>query len=326
MRYFIKKVLFFALIFIFISNLIFYSVSEWIQSFYFSESGYEWLGRLENKPRLIFLGPSTAKLGLSCLVAGDVMGFSSGEVVNLASDAQTPVFSYYIFSKYKQYFQRKYIIAYILEPWVCSEYYYYNDGVLSARWGFIQRLSFINVTSSKDYLRFFLGGNFALTFKKIFKNYTGADYTVPPNFGSGVIQQGVKVTNFKEPIEEWFGKGRFGVSHYQIEYIKKLKTAVESSGNTFVLVLLPKAEEWTSDYKIKLKDYDDKLISELNTKLGEITVIGSFKLIPRDWTSDMFADNVHLNSYGQEFVSREISRKLKDTNFSKEVINNLYEY
>lgn len=324
MRYFLTKVLLFSLIFIFISNLIFYILSEWMQILYFPDSGYEWLQKLENKPRLIFLGPSTAKLGLSCMEVENEMGFLSGEVVNLASDAQTPIFSYYIFNKYRQYFQSKYIVAYILEPWVCSEYYYRVDGVLSARWGLLQRLFFI--TSSKDYLRFFLGGNFALAFKKILKNHMEVNYAVPPNFGSGIIQQGIKVTNFKEPIEEWFEKDRFGVSHYQLEYIEKLKTSVENSGNIFVLVLLPKAEEWTSDYKIKLKGYDDELISKLNAKLGEVTVIGSFRLIPEQLTADMFADNVHLNSYGQKFVSREIARRLKDTCFHKEIIKSLYEY
>ncbi|MGC8858358.1 MAG: hypothetical protein ACP5P3_04490 [Ignavibacteria bacterium] len=302
----------------------FYTISEWAQSFYFSESGYEWLQTLRNKPRLIFLGPSTAKLGLSCFVVGNVMGFSSGEVVNLATDAQTPILSYYIFSKYNQYFHRKYIVGYILEPWVCSEYYYYKDGVLSARWGLAQRLFFISC--SKDYLRIFLGGNFALAFKKIFRNHTEINYNVPPNFGSDVIPQGIKVTNFKEPIEEWFRKDGFGISRYQLEYLEKLKTAVENSGNMFVLILLPKVEEWTSDYEIKLKDYDDHLISELNTRLRGITVVGSFKLVPKDLTSDMFADNVHLNSYGQEFVSREIARRLRDTHFNKEAIKNLYEY
>jgi len=324
MGQFIKKVLFFTLLFIFISNLIFYIVSQWMQSFYFYDSNYKWLQKLENKPRLIFLGPSTAKLGLSCHIFGNVLDFSSGEVVNLASEAQTPIFSYYIFKEYQQYFQSKYIVAYILEPWVCSEYYYFNDGVLSVKWSFSQRLFFIN--SNKDYLRSLFGGNFALAFKRIFRIYTTKNYTVPQDFGSGIIPQGAKVTNFQEPIEEWFWQNYFGVSHYQIEYLEKLKTEVENSGNTFILILLPKAKEWTSDYALKLKDYDNELISLLNTKLGRIKVIGSFKLVPLDLIPEMFADNVHLNSYGQEFVSYEIAKKLKFLNSDKEVIKNLYEY
>lgn len=326
MKRFLIKVSLFSLILILTSNLMFYiiSESELIQGPYFSDSGYEWLQTLGNKPQLVFLGPSTAKLGLSCSVVGQVMNFSSGEVVNLATDAQTPVGSYYIFKKYNKYFQSRYIVAYILEPWVCSEYYYRMDGVLSVRWGLSQRLFFIS--SPKDYVRILFGGNFAFAFKKISRNYIEPNYTIPYDFGSNVILRNVNVTNFKEPIEEWFEKSKFRVSNYQIEYIEKLKTAVESSGNTFILLLLPKVEEWTSDYKVKLKDYDDELVSKLNTKLGKTIILGSFSLVPKDLMSDMFVDNVHLNNYGQEFVSSEIAKKLRSTPFTKEVIKNLYEY
>ncbi|MBI3555475.1 MAG: SGNH/GDSL hydrolase family protein [Deltaproteobacteria bacterium] len=282
-------------------------------------ANYSWTDRLEHSPKVLIMGSSAARYGVSPTVLARKGGYLSGEVVNLAFDARNPVQTYYVWKSLSEQVKSSVrLVVYGFEPWTFYQNYYAYDDFAITQWGPVQRLdvlfnaNFDSQTRKKvlrySFLRSGLGQSIRNSFGFLQKNRQ--ILATPPDFGA--IELKARPRNFSGNARESFvDKALFPVSDFYFSYLKRLKDEVEARGIRFVLFTTPKASEWTKDYSSSCQDVERETLTKLNGALGPVILIDAMGFMPEPEKMGYMADNAHLNDKGQKAFSAYLAKRLQ---------------
>lgn len=276
---------------------------------------YSWIKKLEAPPRILLMGSSTVRYGLSPTIISDELNIPKSGVVNLAHNARTPIQSYYLL-KTNDYpcLDSLDAVFYGIDSWVFSKKYYKHDVrlmfdldldelVVSLYRGYFNIHSILGI----DYLKLLvIGGNT--------KPYSLK--AVPADYGASKLTK--RPINFQGSIEEWYDYENFSFSQLQFYYLRKIKDHFEERGIKFILLNLPRSSAWHREYVRDCQGLDHAYNALMDEYLGEFKSIGSTTDIPCEIESELFNDGVHLNEKGQVYYSKLFCTMIQNLNLSRD--------
>lgn len=271
------------------------------------------------EPKVLLMGSSHCNHGINPFLIEKTNRLEKNDVVNIGIDAATPFEMYTTYVKNKDKFKKVSIVYYTLEPWILSEKYYkykfYEQIKLTLpQWQYISKE---DPTKENRYF---------LTYK-IFDEAYSASGKVGVNQGFDPLEHRQYAEMDVAKLKTWFEPvDKFPISDFQIEYLNKLKTLVESEGKIFVIVLTPAHLSWVNSYR-QLEDIDDCIVNKINEQLLLVKVIGSLNPGKYNLNYEDFFDNNHLSTSGADkFTYAEFSNINVHYNLPSRKLQHLYIY
>lgn len=270
-----------------------------------SRATYQWVNEVPHSNKVLLLGSSTVKYGLSCLVlnklAEDSLAF-----INLAADARDPVETYFTLKNIDLTGVKA--VYFGIDPWIYVRTYYKNrksyfyldmDVIAALRY----RLEHDRQVFSKRYK------NFINSFFTSSSRHAVLRQQVPADFGSGTIF--IKPKNFDIAIHKKFQLERYGWSDLQFEYLQKIVTLCKSKNIPFTAFIPPKRSDYIADYKQHCAKINASFFVKLKAAGFNSPVIGSYHQL-QTYGDSLFADAYHLNDKGQQVYSVLFYNMIKD--------------
>lgn len=310
MRKLIIKIFVAVILALTIANVASYIVFIYFRDDYFTIKDFGWIKNLDEKPRIVLMGSSAVSYNVDPVMVSEKLGMKKGRIINLSTDAQTPLQSYYLAREILPQLDSVTTLFYSIDPWIFSEIYYRHDHLLTVNWTIRQRLFYMRPERIQQVL-------FGSRPEKVIRTFIsrnrsmGINQPVPKLLGASRIPAGINVTNFNEPVEKWFEYGVFKFSGFQFEYLKKLKEYVTNRGIKFVILLTPKTDEWRNNYLEYCGDANRDFFELFNESVGDVYTAGSYDLIPKELQHGFFVDSIHLNEEGQKYFSEFVAGYIK---------------
>ena len=311
MKKFISRTMFFFVLLFFLGNIINIGSLVLFKEALFYPHYSLWIKSLENTPKLILMGSSTIRYGLSPKNICDHSTYSDGEVVNAAFDAATPIQNYYLYKEIETRLDPVATVIYGVDPWVFSKRYYRYDTRLQVYWNLPQRF----YAYSKGFIFFdsvLWGKNpissiVKLVYNSYKKHLISGHMSIPKDFGAVQLKQNPK--NFNDPVATWFDYEIFEFSDLQFKYLAKMQQEIQKTDKTFILLFPPKASGWRKDYRTQCQEIEGAFLEKLHHYLPESIIAGRVDDIPADVETDLFNDGIHLNAKGQEYYSHLFAKQ-----------------
>lgn len=264
----------------------------------FKNSGatYQWINEVPHSNKILLLGSSTVKYGLSCLVLNKLTNDSLA-FINLATDARDPVETYFIL---KQIDLADVKAAYFgIDPWIYVRTYYKNRNSYFY-------LDMDPITASRYRLE-----HDRQLFLKRYKNFISSFLTpspqqeflkqqVPADFGSGTLS--IKPKNFDISVYKKFQLDKYGWSDLQFEYLQKIAALCKNKNIPFTAFIPPKRSDYIADYNQHCTKINDSFLGKLKAAGFTSPIIGSYHQL-QTYGDSLFADAYHLNGKGQQAYS-----------------------
>lgn len=264
--------------------------------FLHSGDSYQWISAIHHPAKILLLGSSTVKYGLSCQKLNE-LSHDSLSFVNLAANARDPVESYFIL---KQLDLSGVTAVYMgIDPWIYTKAYYKSrdpymyldmDFITAARYGISQDPK----AFARRYKAFFRSLIPASPVKK------NAAQPVPADLGSGVLTR--PPINFNDSVQNKFKLKQYGWSDLQFKYLQKIGTFCESRHIAFYVFYPPKRSDFIADYRKYCRDIHAAFLGKLKEHGFHSPILGSFEQLQPGGDS-LFVDAYHLSAGGQAVYS-----------------------
>lgn len=256
---------------------------------------YAWVPRIRHPKKILLLGSSSVKYGLSCTklqqLSADSLCF-----LNLAADARDPIETYFIL---KHLDLRDVQAVYMgIDPWIYTRAYYRNrDPYLYLDLSPVKALRYSRQLDPQVFSR---------RYTALWKSLWGwhkkmpADTMVPPGRGSASLRR--EPLNFNEPVSGKFKLERFGWSRLQFMYLRKITELCRKKGIRFQAFYPPKREDFILDYRAHAGQIHASFLENWKAAGTGSSIAGDFSDLP-DPDHSLYADAYHLNAKGQEQYS-----------------------
>lgn len=252
---------------------------------------YAWVEKARHPKKVLLLGSSSVKYGLSCSSL-QTMARDSFLFLNLAADARDPIETYFILKHLD--LGNVHSVYMGIDPWIYTRAYYRNrDPYLYLD---------LDVVSSFRYSRELDPRVMPRRYAAWLKSCLGPqrslprDTVMPPGGGSAALLR--PPVNFNEPVSEKFRLKEFGWSHLQFEYLAKIVALCREKGISFHAFYPPKRKDFIEDYEKNCRTVQASFIVKWKTAGLPAEILGSFSDLP-DPAHDLYADAYHLNAKGQ---------------------------
>lgn len=306
--------------------------SEYREYYYYNRAGFcNWVDKIEGKRKIVFMGSSTIKYGLNPITVTKELNLKYGDVVNLASDAQTPIESYFQYMRYKNGYDSNHIVVYPLDQWLFSvKYYYFADELITVNTDVIERYYSVFYDKKSNIKKVLFGGVLNKALEGILAGLS-PDYEKkifrPENIGGDSISTKLKAKNFSRSPRLYFSYPLFLFSEIQFDYLAKLIEAVEINKGKIVFLITPRKETWKDDYTNTCSDIDSVFIESINKRVRSSYVIGKMLPFNANRDAEYFVDGFHLNSTGREEYSKIVSKYINIIpTIDKSKLINTYKY
>ena len=286
---------------------------------------------VKNKPKILIMGSSFARHHIIPeIIAKQSNKYSYSEIYNVGNNSATPFQMYITFLKNKNKFKNLDIIYHTLDPHILGEKFYpyckYEIILLSFKqWNYL-------FTHHRKYMKETLKLSYYTYFFPIIFFYKTLEFNRPIFSGRNNGFDPLKHKDFRatkpNTIKKYFYEPLFlfPISNFQIYYLKKLKEEVEKLNSKFILILTP-SYSWNTHYKNEAKEYDTKLIQELQRILGDSVILGSMNKDDFDLEYTHFWDDTHLAENGAVLFTQLL---FKNIDFHDKIepkkINHLFNY
>ena len=270
-----------------------------------SGNANQWVAQVNHPRKVLLLGSSSVKYGLSCSLLNKLSNDSLA-FINLAADARDPVETYFILKQIDLTHVKTVFMG--IDPWIFTKNYYRNRnpylyldlGILSAA-------------------RYSLEHDPKL-FPNRYKCLIGSQLSspavagktnqpIPADFGSASLTK--KPVNFNDPVFKKFELGKYGWSGLQFEYLQKIVRLCESRHITFTAFYPPKRSDFIADYNTYCKEIHTSFLEKLKEAGFTSPITCSFSSMQPGGDS-LFADAYHLNRKGQEIYTKIFFRLIND--------------
>lgn len=265
--------------------------------FLHSGDSYQWMTTIKHPAKVLLLGSSTVKYGLSCIKLNE-LSHDSLSFINLAANARDPIESYFILKQLDLTGVKAIYMG--LDPWIYSKAYYKSrnrylyldmDFITAARYG-------IKMDPKT------LPGRYKGFIASLFPSGPAKKNTnqpIPAGFGSGVLDR--EPINFNDSVHNKFKLKQYGWSNLQFEYLQKIAAFCDSRHITFAAFYPPKRSDFIADYKNNCRDIHTAFMDKLKEYGFHSPIIGSFEQLQPGGDS-LFVDAYHLSAKGQEVYSK----------------------
>ncbi len=261
-----------------------------------SASAYQWISDVQHSGKVLLLGSSTVKYGLSCLTLNK-LSHDSLAFINLGADARDPVETYFILKSVDLAHVKAIFMG--IDPWIFTKAYYRNRNNylyldMNARTAFNYSLEYDQQLFPIRYKNLI---NAALN---RLPNSMMQKTKPPPDFGSGVLT--ANPVNFNAPVHKKFQLEQYGWSDLQFEYLQKIATFCNNNKISFTAFIPPKRADYIADYTLYCKQVDSSFYGKLIEVGFNTPIIGSIDQL-KMYGDTLFADAYHLNEKGQQVYS-----------------------
>ena len=275
---------------------------------------------VDSKPEYIVLGSSTARYSVIPKLIADMNGIDPERVVNLAMNAATPWQNYNTYDINIDTLREAKVVYYNLDPWILTERYYKHSTYERILWNHAQWKQFAEEERAAN--------NYFMPASLFLRNFSRRKCRVEfDDRGYSRLQ-----TRDLRPLDEWeYGKWYragdvFGISEFELKYIRELKSIVEKNGSEFVILLIPKHQRWLTAYS-KETEFDGQLVDRLNDLLWKVRVVCSYDAARYNLTDQDFFDNYHLSHSGAEkYTQIEFTNIQRHLDIPMLPFRNLYSY
>lgn len=275
------------------------------KAFRHSGDEYQWLSQVRHPRKVLLMGSSSVKYGLSCTklneLSHDTLAF-----FNLAANARDPIETYFILKHIDLTGVKTVCMG--IDPWIYAKAYYKSrsaymyldmDVKMAVRYS-------LNTDPRTFPIRYkaLLGSLLPVSSKK-----GTVQFPAPAGFGSGVLNR--KPVNFNDSIHKKFHLEEYGWSDLQFEYLQKIASFCESKSIRFIAFYPPKRSDFITDYKNHCTAIHASFLSKLKEAGFNTPIAGSFDQLEAG-NNSLFADAYHLNAKGQDLYSNQFFGLLKD--------------
>jgi len=249
----------------------------------------EWV---KGKPKVLIMGSSHARYHIiPSEIAKMNKEYEFRDIVNIGENAASPFEMYTAYNKQKEKFKDLEIVYYTLEPHMWSEKYYpyntYEKIFLNyEQWNYLEKHHKKQNEYFFPFQAFISSLKFSIADRSKTNGYTAIKHKKFKTFSKGSVAKQIFT-----PLK------LFPVSHFNMQYLGKLKKEVEANGAKFILLETP-TYSWQKRYAAEAIEYDNTLIKELNKELGPTPVIGSFWAEDYDLRYKDYKDDTHLAHSG----------------------------
>jgi len=261
-----------------------------------SGAAYQWVKEVPHSNKVLLLGSSTVKYGLSCLVLNKLTADSLA-FINLATDARDPVETYFILKQVDLADVKA--VYFGIDPWIYVRTYYKNRNSYFY-------LDMDVITASRYRVE-----HDRQVFPKRYKNFISSFFTssprhellkqqLPTDFGSGTLSK--KPKNFDISIYKKFQLEKYGWSDLQFEYLQRIVTLCKNKNIPFTAFIPPKRSDYIADYNQHCTKINASFFGKLKAAGFTSPIIGGYHLL-QTYGDSLFADAYHLNDKGQQVYS-----------------------
>lgn len=263
---------------------------------YFASNRLKWLGKTQNK--IVLMGSSTVKTGLSAEVIQKELNLEYGDVVNLGMMPNNPIKSYYLLKENIKYFPKDFMLIYGFDPWIYSTKYYKYESIMLCKLNIIERM---DMFLSDENIFGLLGGSIRRTAKTMLVKETVDN--IPLHFGTK--DWSISDKNASNDFPNWVDYPKYDISEIYLLYNNKIKMLVEANGGTMAYYLPPRRIDYLYVF--------DKLLFRkvIFDKLDNDSIIINFEYKLSELNEDMFVDPCHLTKTSRDYVSKELAISLK---------------
>ena len=264
------------------------------------ECEYQWIEKITHPHKVLLLGSSTVKYGLSCSILNKLSG-DSLKFINLGANARDPIVTYFLIRN----IDLKGVDAMYmgLDPWIYSKNYYihrnkimYSDfSTAEAATYFKKQDRQIFQTRWKNLASYFMGSS-------SLGNCISADQQIPGDFGSMKMEQ--QPLNFNDPVQDKFKVNIFGWSTLQFIYLLKIEKYCRQNGIAFFVFIPPKRSDFCNAYKSYSLPVHAEFVKHLEDIHFQSPIFGTFDQLRNLGDTLLFSDAYHLNETGQKIYSK----------------------
>ena len=264
----------------------------------FGHSGepYQWLSQVKHSHKVLLLGSSSVKYGLSCTQL-NALSHDSLAFISLAKDARDPIETYFILQQLNLANVKAVYMG--IDPWMFVKTYYKNrksylyldmDPLMAARY------------SLEQDPRLFPGRykSLIISLFSVSPAKTDTNQPVPRGFGSVTLTR--SPVNFNDPVYKKFQFENWGWSDLQFEYLQKIILLCREKNISFTAFYPPKRSDFIADYKTNCIEIHASFLEKLKSYGFSNPIVGSFDQLQPGGDS-LFADAYHLNGKGQKVYS-----------------------
>lgn len=294
--------------FIFVSS---FTESVIKKSFEYSDtySDGKWVVDKKLYPTYVFMGSSMSRHSIMPSILEKNLNLNNGAIVNIGMNAATPYEMYLSYKKSKQNYKNVKTFFYTLEPWIFQKSYYVHKKYEKLLWNYSDWTQF----STKHNIN----NNYYNKINLLFNMYSSSNSTISEDYGYSRLECKKFDTYSKEQLKETFSDNiniNYGISEFQLEYLKKLKLEIESQKSNFVIMYVPNHYSYYNNNIEYNEKFNNKLSKMLNNYIGKIKFIGSFNPTKFNLLDEDFMDTHHLCHRGAMKFSEHISNEIHNIN------------
>ena len=268
-----------------------------------SGNDYQWVSQVKHPHKVLLLGSSSVKFGLSCNRLNE-LSHDSLAFINLAEDARDPIETYFIL---KQIGLTNVKAVYLgIDPWIFVKTYYKNRN----SYLYLDMDPLMAVRYSLDQDPRLFPGRYKSLISSLFTGTEvkkDSNQSVPAGFGSGTLTK--PPINFNDPVYKKFQFEKWGWSDLQFEYLQKIVLLCREKNISFSAFFPPKRSDFIDGYTTDCKEIHASFLEKLKSAGFTTPIAGGFDQLPGD---SLYADAYHLNKKGQEKYSAIFLSMLKD--------------
>jgi hypothetical protein len=279
---------------------------------YYDRHRASWLESPKIQTKVVLIGSSTVRYGLSPEIVAETSEYEQSEIVNISGDAYTPMINSHIWKEHADALSNARLVLYGMDPWIFYQHYYRNKDFMRLHWTYRQRIEHVrgSYSSANPDIGLLTGMYSRRVLKRIVEDqwWPRAFMLRGRDNGSSILRRPPRVTT-RANTRAFFGDtSRFPLSSIYLERLAEIKERVEAQGGIFVLVFPPKTRAWVESYQNTCAELDRELADAIRSRLGPVRTVGSYRLFS-DETS-YFVDHVHLRESGRRAFSEFVGRSL----------------
>ena len=279
------------------------------KSFYDIQCDYQWVKKVEHPNKVLLLGSSSVRYGLSCTIL-DSLSADSLCFLNLAMDSRDPIATYFLLKRMD--LKNVKSVYFGIDPWIYTKRYYrYRTHLLYADFNTLQAIRYFKDQDKSVFKTRY--SNFIEHFKESIEyKCKDTNQEIPIDFGSVKLER--KAKNFDVPINQWFQIEEYGWSTLQFEYLQKLVSLCKKNNISFTAFIPPKRSDFCKAYKDHCSETHKSFIQNLKEAHFDSPIIGSFNQLTPLGDTVLFIEAYHLNELGQRLYSAEFYKMIMDKN------------
>jgi hypothetical protein len=282
-------------------------------------SNAKWLLDYNIFPKYVFMGSSMSKNSIIPSIINKNLELDSNDkIVNIGMSSATPYEMYLSYKKSKSNFKDTKVFFYTLEPWIFQRKYYVYSNFEKLYWTYEEWNFFSKLYS--------INNNYFNKINLLYGAFTRSKSNISEDFGYKKLECHKFDFFKKEILEERFSdkvNKNYGISKFQLKYLKKLKNEINKDGAEFILVYVPNDYSYYESNVKYNEKYNDLLSEELSKSLGKTKQIGFFNPKEIGLTNAYFADAYHMCHDGAIKFSRYLSTQIKTLDETKDSKINL---